>query len=94
MCEDMDEGGELCYVGPDLLARERPDSWGRLREDAAKSMEDYWGCVGVVCAKCPAMVDGNKPWERYGVTVPSCAKAMQLDLVARAERMAGVSADA
>ncbi len=76
------------------LTHERPDSWERLREDAATSIEDYWGCGDVVCAKCPAMVDGNKPWERYGMTVQSCVKAMQLDLVARAERLAGVSADA
>lgn len=75
------------------LTHERPDSWGRLREDAAKSMEDYWGCGDVVCAKCPVMVDGNKPWERYGVNVPSCVKAIQFDLVARAERLAGVRGD-
>lgn len=91
VCEDMDEGGELCYVDPDLLARERPDSWGRLREDAVKSMEDYWGCADYYCEECPSKVGGKTPAGRYGADW--CNDAMQLDIVARAERLAGVRGD-
>lgn len=175
VCEDMDEGGELCYVDPDLLARERPapkavgadgvevkpgetvwlarehldkadmspsdsgfecgllgvgaldplsvklvgkkldkdglafftehsawcpaswltherpDSWGRLREDAAKIMSEYWGCAGHHCEECPSKVGGKTPAGRYGVDW--CDEAMRLDIVARAERLAGVRGD-
>lgn len=79
------------YVDPDLLARERPDSWERLCEDAAKGDIEYWGCEGHYCEECPAMVGGETPSERYGTA--NCYNAMQLDIVARAERLAGVRGD-
>ena len=49
------------YISAGLLTHERPDSWGRLREDATKNFVDYWGCAGKTCDKCPALVDGKKP---------------------------------
>lgn len=93
VCEDMDEGGELCYMDPDLLARERPDSWEKLREDALKTVYAYWGCEGMPCNLCPAKIGDERPCDHYG-TGTSCTDAIRLDLVARAERLAGVSADA
>lgn len=74
------------------LTHEFPDIWGRLREDATKNFVDYWGCDGKTCDKCPALVDGKKPNERYDTA--GCQAAEQLDLLARAERLAVVSADA
>lgn len=84
------EGSRWCPTS--WLTHERPDSWERLREDATKNFVDYWGCAGKTCDKCPALVDGKKPNERYDTA--GCQAAEQLDLLARAERLAGVSADA
>lgn len=83
---------EKYIVVPSTLAHERPDSWERLREDARKDYTAYWGCIGFCCDKCPALVDGKKPNERYDTA--GCHTAEQLDILARAERLAGVSADA
>ncbi len=91
VCEDVDEDCELCYTDPRLLAHERPDSWGRLREDVRKDYTAYWGCIGFCCDKCPALVDGKKPSERYDTA--GCHTAEQLDLLVRAERLAGVRDD-
>ena len=66
------------------VSHERPDSWGRLREDARKVYTAYWGCIGFCCDKCPALVDGKDPIERYSTA--NCHDAMSRDLVARAER--------
>lgn len=77
------------------LLGERPDSWEMLREDSLKRFVDYWGCRGSSCADCPATVDGRSPRERIdGAAVRTyCDAAMQLDLVARAERLAGVQGE-
>ena len=92
VCEDMEEGGDLCYVDPNLLARERPDSWEKLREDALKTVYAYWGCKGIPCNLCPAKIGDERPCDHYG-TGTSCTDAIHLDLVARAERLAGVRGD-
>lgn len=73
------------------VSHERPDSWWRLREDVRKDYTAYWGCIGFCCDKCPALVDGKKPSERYDTA--GCHTAEQLDLLARAERLAGVNGD-
>lgn len=73
------------------LTHERPDSWERLREDAVNDYTYYWGCHASPCLECPCKTGGKKPKERYGVG--SCRSAMHLDLVARAERLAGVRGD-
>ena len=80
------------FEAPGLLTHERPDSWGRLREDAVNDYTYYWGCHASPCLECPCKTGGKKPKERYGVG--SCRSAMHLDLVARAERLAGVRGDA
>ena len=77
------------FADPRTLTHERPDSWERLREDARKYYADYWGCIGFCCDKCPSILDGKKPNERYDTA--GCHTAEQLDLVARAERLAGVA---
>lgn len=74
------------------LTHERPDSWERLREDAANHWIDYWGCGGRTCMDCPAVVDGATPAGRYHTN--SCEHAKYMDLLARAERLAGVRDDA
>lgn len=73
------------------LTHERPESWEILREDARKDYTAYWGCIGFCCDRCPALVDGKKPSERYGTA--GCHMAKQLDLLARAERLAGVQGE-
>lgn len=82
-----DEAGVVCSK----LTHERPDSWGRLREDAAKSNELYWGCGDVWCSDCPARVGGKTPKEHYRTN--SCGQAKVIDLLARAERLAGVQGE-
>lgn len=86
------DGRGARWVPASSLLAERPDSWWRLREDVRKDYTAYWGCIGFCCDKCPALVDGKKPSERYGTA--GCHKAEQLDLLARAERLAGVESDA
>lgn len=79
------------YIAAGLLTHERPDSWERLREDAVNDYTYYWGCHASPCLECPCKTGGKKPKERYGVG--SCRSAMHLDLVARAERLAGVQGE-
>lgn len=55
-------------------------------------MSEYWGCGGWECHECPASVGGETPRQRYRTT--GCFNAMHLDIVARAERLAGVRGDA
>lgn len=74
------------------LTHECPDSWGRLREDALKTVYAYWGCEGMLCTLCPAKIGDERPFDHYG-TGTSCTDAIRLDLVARAERLAGVRGD-
>ena len=63
------------------LKRNQPDTLDRIEEDARMQYGLYWGCTGVLCFDCPAMVDGKKPYERYGAD--SCATAQKLDLLRR-----------
>lgn len=74
------------------LTHECPDSWGRLREDALKTFYAYWGCEGMTCTLCPAKIGDERPCDHYG-TGTSCTDAIHLDIVARAERLAGVRGD-
>ena len=83
------EHGAWCPAS--WLTHERPDSWGRLREDALNDFTYYWGCHASPCLECPCKTGGKNPKERYGVG--SCRSAMHLDLVARAERLAGVQGE-
>lgn len=71
------------WVSPGELTHKQPDSLERIEEDARKSFIYYWGCSEFTrCENCPAMVDGKKPWERYGTT-NGCLIAQKLDLLRR-----------
>ncbi len=72
-------------------APEPEDSWEKLREDAQKLSSSYWGCAGMSCENCPAKIEGELPADHYGVY--SCIIAEQMDILARAEKLAGVSED-
>lgn len=74
-----------------MSSEEKADSWEGLRDDAKKAYEDYWGCSGVLCEDCPAEVGGKKPCDHYGTVM--CDHAARLDVLARAERLAGVRDD-
>ncbi len=80
------EHGAWCPAS--WLTHDPTDSWARLHEDARKVYAAYWGCIGFCCDECPALVDGKDPIERYSTA--NCHDAMSRDLVARAERLAGV----
>lgn len=90
----LDKDGQEIKVKqlkPEWLTHERPDSWERLEEDARKGYIDYWSCQVFDCCDCPAKVDGKTPRQRYGVG--SCTRAKALDILARAEKLAGVRGD-
>ena len=68
-----------------VLTHKQPDTLERIEEDAKKMSSDYWGCGDVECSCCPSMVDGKKPYERYGTD--SCDKAQRLDLLHRQRKV-------
>lgn len=67
------------------------DSWEKLREDAKKTGINYWQCSDAFCKDCPARVGDKTPKDRYHVM--SCSTAMQMEILARAEKLAGVMGD-
>lgn len=71
---------------PNEISHKEPDTLERIEADARKSMLDYWGCSGVRCENCPALVEGKGPDERYRVD-GSCEEAMVLDLLARQRKI-------
>lgn len=73
------------------LTHIEPDSWEKLREDARKLYQDYWGCGDSICAECQAVIDGSSPLDRYHVA--NCNSAQKLDILHRAEKLARVMGD-
>lgn len=63
------------------LTHTPPDTQERIDRDARKGYMTYWECVGCSCERCPAMIDGDKPWRWYHAD--SCEGAMVLDLLRR-----------
>ena len=63
------------------VKRHAPDTQERIDEDANKSTSEYWGCAGIDCDSCPALVDLETPSERYNTG--GCQRAMVLDLLRR-----------
>ena len=57
------------------------DTIERIEADAMKTFTDYWGCGDAECHRCPVMVDGKKPYERYDID--GCINAQKLDLLRR-----------
>ena len=79
-----------CYQ-PDQLTHTKPepiDTWERLEEDLSKSYTEYWGCVDVICNRCPAEIDGKRPHERFDACSHNCILAMRHDIVRRAKALA------
>lgn len=73
------------------LSTEQPDTQERIDEDKMKDAYDYWGCLANPCEECPAVVDGRKPRERYGMsnTTFGCAVAQGYDLALRQAKLDG-----
>lgn len=72
---------------PSYFTHREPDSQERIDKDALKDMYEYWGCAGIGCNKCPALVDGKNPRNRYGVDW--CYEAITLDLLRRQRELDG-----
>lgn len=79
-------GIEFFEAGYELTHRE-PDSQERIDRDAMKGEYEYWGCTGSECNHCPALVDGKKPKQRYGVFW--CNSATRLELLRRQRELDG-----
>ena len=83
-----DSDGTYYTVEPSRLSHERPDSWERIEEDAAKRVCEYAGAKKSVvdadrctCIDCPYDVPGPH-------TDAGCHERMRLDLVRRAKALA------
>lgn len=76
--------GHAC---PENLTHREPDTQERIDRDAMKGEYEYWGCTGSECHNCPALVDGKKPNQRYGILWCGCA--MRLDLLRRQRELDG-----
>ena len=70
------------WVSPGDLTHNQPDTLERIEEDARKMFNDYWGCGYAECYRCPATVDGKKPYERYECN-ENCTISQKLDLLRR-----------
>ena len=90
------ESGRICISGGDLIygypmpeqvTHREPDTQERIDRDAMKGEYEYWGCTGSECNNCPALVDGMKPSQRYGILWCGCA--MRLDLLRRQRELDG-----
>lgn len=79
ICEN-DQGIPLDCLAADLT-HAAPDTQERIDEDKLKMHEAYWGCCGIVCGDCPAVIDGMKPYEYYGVL--NCRVAQGMDIARR-----------
>lgn len=79
------EGGG--WMGNLRVTHREPDTQERIDADALKDMYEYWGCTGIGCNKCPALVDGKNPRHRYGVDW--CYEAITLDLLRRQRELDG-----
>lgn len=76
-----ERGGGAIWVPADKVTVEEPDTQERIDGDVDKLLNEYWGCEDIGCDECPAIVDGQMPFERYGVD--NCLTAQTLDLLRR-----------
>jgi len=83
-----EEGRYSTMVNTEKLTHERPDSWERLEEDAAKRVCEYAGAQKSIadddkysCINCPYDEPGTH-------TDKGCQERMRLDLVRRAKKLA------
>lgn len=70
------------YVLPTEITHKQPDTMERIEADARKIVNEYWGCH-YECQCCPAIVDGEKPYERYANRGKSCTQAQYIHLLQR-----------
>lgn len=83
---EAEHEGEVKQLKPEWLTHERPDSWEKLREDVALCEEhdivcDYFHQKSDKCAGCPR------------VELSCGIGDVALDILARAEKLAGVMGD-
>ena len=83
---EAEHEGEIKQLKPEWLTHERPDSWEKLREDVALCEEhdivcDYFHQKSDKCAGCPR------------VELSCGIGDVALDILARAEKLAGVMGD-
>ena len=78
-CEGDPSSTKMCDSS--LITHTPHDTQERIDRDARKGYMTYWECVGCSCERCPAMIDGDKPWRWYHAD--SCEGAMVLDLLRR-----------
>ena len=72
---------------PSEISHKEPDTLERIKADAIKEDDEYWGCADLTtCRNCPALVNGERPDERYEVE-GNCQNAMVLDLLARQRKV-------
>lgn len=81
------DDGKFYNFNVDRLTHKEPDTQERIDMDALKGDYEYWGCTGSECHNCPALVDGKKPNQRYGILWCGCA--MRLDLLRRQRELDG-----
>lgn len=65
-----------------------PDSIEKIKADAIALYTDYFGCSSPdrsMCGKCPALIDGKKPYDYYGTF--SCIQAKDLDIIRRVQEV-------
>lgn len=80
ICEN-DQGIPLDCCAADLT-HAAPDTQERIDEDKRKEYDAYWGCdTNITCSDCPAVIDGMKPYEYYGVL--NCRVAQGMDIARR-----------
>lgn len=79
--------GDGVGCNPSYFTHREPDTQERIDRDALNGDYEYWGCNGVECTQCPALVDGKKPKERYGILW--CSEAKTLDLLRRQRELDG-----
>lgn len=75
-------------IHPNRLTHTRPDSWERLEEDACNSICGYFGKGVSECDDCPANAIAANSDE-----FECCERAVKLDIVRRAKRLAGIEVD-
>lgn len=72
----------MTNVWPQLIDHNPPDTQERIDEDKRKTHAAYWGCdTNITCSDCPAVIDGMKPYEYYGVL--NCRVAQGMDIARR-----------
>lgn len=76
------DGHTIAYAKAKWLTKIQPDTLEKIESDAKKNASDYWNCGDISCNNCPALINGQMPYERYS-TDKDCLTAKTLDLLHR-----------